>query len=89
MTPPHLAIFQNIIFPGRGRRRHPLVFFPQMDPHMDPQLDAILIPCQCEVSAQAPGGRLYRAAIGGKTISQQNVAMAELCEMQDASLNIS
>ena len=26
MTPPHLAIFQNIIFPGRGRRRHPLFF---------------------------------------------------------------
>ena len=71
----------------------PSVFFPQMDPHMDPhmdpQLDAILIPCQCEVSAQAPGGTLYRAAIGGDTIFQQNVAMAELCEMLDASLTVS
>ena len=56
---------------------------------MDPQLDAILIPCQCEVSAQAPGGTLYRAAIGGDTIFQQNVAMAELCEMLDASLKVS
>ena len=34
MTPPHLAIFQNIIFPGRGRRRHPLVFFPHRWTHI-------------------------------------------------------
>ena len=72
-----------------GAAEAPSVFSPQMDPHMDPQLDAILIPCQCEVSAQAPGGRLYRAAIGGETIFQQNVAMAELCEMLDASLKVS
>ena len=51
MTPPHFEI-QNIIFPGR--RRHPLFF---------PQLDAIQIPCHGEVSVQAAGGRLYRAAI--------------------------